>query len=241
MSCMAYILMRLTRMPRSTDRLKQTGNCTISQTRASSDVCTSVCPWPTYSSIRAFSVAKALIRGIHSSCVFVPFQILILLFGLLSFCSYAFLSIWRRNDERDDEFLPYSWEDEIVYKTSFAICAFSLAVSVGAALLLPISTISNEVSPPKVYYFQSVRTWQIPFQVLHRYPASWYMKWLNSSLINGIWNLIFVLSNVSLFIFLPFAYLFCESEGLPFFGNKRVSMRKLLRKTNSTVWVVSLF
>ena len=67
------------------------------------------------------------------------------------------------------------------------------------------------------------------------------MKWLNSSLINGIWNLIFVLSNVSLFIFLPFAYLFCESEGLPFFGNKRVSMRKLLRKTNSTVWVVSLF
>ena len=77
--------------------------------------------------------------------------------------------------------------------------------------------------------------------MLHRYPASWYMKWLNSSLINGIWNLIFVLSNVSLFIFLPFAYLFCESEGLPFFGNKRVSMRKLLRKTNSTVWVVSLF
>ena len=143
--------MRLTRMPRSTDRLKQTGNCTISQTRASSDVCTSVCPWPTYFSIREFSVAKALIRGIHSSCVFVPFQILILLFGLLSFCSYTFLSIWRRNDERDDEFLPYSWEDEIVYKTSFAICSFSLAVSVGAALLLPISTISNEVSPPKVY------------------------------------------------------------------------------------------
>ena len=59
--------------------------------------------------------------------------------------------------------------------------------------------------------------------MLHRYPASWHMKWLNSSLINGIWNLIFVLSNVSLFIFLPFAYLFCESEGLPFFGNKRVS------------------
>lgn len=66
------------------------------------------------------------------------------------------------------------------------------------------------------------------FQVLHRYPASWYMKWLNSSLINGIWNLIFVLSNVSLFVFLPFAYLFCESEGLPFFGNKRV--RKFLIK-----------
>jgi len=145
--------------------------------------------------------------------------ILILLFGLLSFCSYAFLSIWRRNDDRDDEFLPYSWEDEIVYKTSFAICSFSLAVSVGAALLLPISTISNEV--------------------LHRYPASWYMKWLNSSLINGIWNLIFVLSNVSLFIFLPFAYLFCESEGLPFFGNKRGLVARA-KETVVTLLLLSL-
>jgi len=145
--------------------------------------------------------------------------ILILLFGLLSFCSYAFLSIWRRNDERDDEFLPYSWEDEFVYKTSFAICSFSLAVSVGAALLLPISTISNEV--------------------LHRYPASWYMKWLNSSLINGIWNLIFVLSNVSLFVFLPFAYLFCESEGLPFFGNKRGLVARA-KETMVTLLLLSL-
>ena len=51
--------------------------------------------------------------------IFLIFQILILLFGLLSFCSYAFLCIWRRNDERDDEFLPYSWEDEIVYKVLF--------------------------------------------------------------------------------------------------------------------------
>jgi len=27
---------------------------------------------------------------------------------------------------------------------------------------------------------------------------------------------------VALFVLLPFAYLFCESEGLPFLGNKRV-------------------
>ncbi len=118
--------------------------------------------------------------------------------------SYFFLTFWRRRRERDDElFAPFSWEDEMVYKVSFAICAFSLAVSAGAALLLPISTISNEV--------------------LHRYPDSWYIKWLNGSLIQGIWNLIFLLSNFCLFLFLPFAYLFCESEGLPFFGHKRVS------------------
>ena len=56
-------------------------------------------------------------------------------------------------------------------------------------------------------------------QVLHRYPKSWYMKWLNTSLIHGIWNLIFTLTNVALFLLLPFAYLFCESEG--FTGARR--------------------
>jgi len=74
-------------------------------------------------------------------------------------------------------------------------------VSAGSVLLLPISSISHEI--------------------LHHYPSSWYIQWLNASLIHGIWNLIFVLSNASLFLALPFAYLFCESEGLPFFGNKR--------------------
>lgn len=116
--------------------------------------------------------------------------------------AYVFLSLLKRpQDDDDDEFLPISWEDAIVYQTSFSICGFSLAVSAGAVLLLPISTISNEI--------------------LHRYPSSWYIEWLNSSLINGIWNLIFVLSNTCLFLALPFAYLFCESEGLPFFGHTR--------------------
>ena len=45
------------------------------------------------------------------------------------------------------------------------------------------------------------------------------MKWLNTSLIHGIWNLIFTLTNVALFLLLPFAYLFCESEG--FTGARR--------------------
>ena len=117
--------------------------------------------------------------------------------------AYVFLSLLKKSDQDEDDFLPISWEDAIVYQISFAICAFSLAVSAGSVLLLPISTISNEV--------------------LHRYPSSWYIQWLNTSLIHGIWNIIFVLSNLSLFLALPFAYLFCESEGLPFLGTRRVS------------------
>lgn len=36
----------------------------------------------------------------------------------------------------------------------------------------------------------------------------------------GLWNHVFLFSNLSLFVFLPFAYLFTESEG--FEGHKKV-------------------
>lgn len=38
-------------------------------------------------------------------------------------------------------------------------------------------------------------------------------------LILGLWNYVFLFSNLSLFILLPFAYLFTESEG--FFGHRK--------------------
>merc|ERR1719435_103830 len=124
--------------------------------------------------------------------------ILCLISIILYIGSVAFLNLLRR--EKDEEFEPYTDTSDLwVYKISLWCCSFSLPVSVGAALLLPISTISNEV--------------------LHRYPSSWYIKWLNASLIQGIWNLIFTLTNVALFLLLPFAYLFCESEG--FTGARR--------------------
>ncbi|XP_054280502.1 protein Lilipod isoform X2 [Macrosteles quadrilineatus] len=72
-------------------------------------------------------------------------------------------------------------------------------------MLLPFSIASNEV-------------------LLH-YPTSYYVKWLNHSLVQGLWNLVFLFSNVSLFILLPFAYLFTESEG--FTGNRRGVVSRL--------------
>ncbi|GLH03115.1 Protein Lilipod [Gryllus bimaculatus] len=73
------------------------------------------------------------------------------------------------------------------------LCTFSLAIAGGAALLLPVSIASNEV--------------------LTLYPQSYYVQWLNHSLIQGMWSYVFLFSNLSLFAFLPFAYLFTESEG----------------------------
>lgn len=115
-----------------------------------------------------------------------------LFFLVLYVFAYGLISKFKKKKEyyfADDD------EDAIVYRISLWMCCFSLAVSLGAALLLPVSIISNEV--------------------LLLYPSSFYIQWLNSSLIHGLWNEIFLFSNISIFILLPFAYLFTESEGLP--------------------------
>ncbi|XP_055907310.1 protein Lilipod isoform X1 [Eupeodes corollae] len=123
--------------------------------------------------------------------------IFLLLLMLLYSSSYALIVRFRRNDRED---LFSNDKDEIlVYRISSWLCTFSLAIAVGAALLLPISIASNEV--------------------LLLYPNSYYVKWLNSSLIQGLWNHVFLFSNLSLFVFLPFAYLFSESTG--FSGHKK--------------------
>lgn len=123
--------------------------------------------------------------------------IFLLLFLCLYLASFALLGRFRRKGKED---YYSSDEDEIiVYRISSWLCTFSLAVSIGAVLLLPISIISNEV--------------------LVNYPNSYYIKWLNSSLIQGLWNYVFLFSNLSMFVLLPFAYLFTESEG--FFGQRK--------------------
>ncbi|XP_053672138.1 protein Lilipod [Anopheles nili] len=129
--------------------------------------------------------------------------IFMLLFLLLYLGSYALIIRFRRRD-REDLFAPD--EDEItVYRISLWLCTFSLAVAVGAALLLPISIASNEV--------------------LILYPNSYYVKWLNSSLIQGLWNYVFLFSNLALFVLLPFSYLFTESSG--FSGHKKGIMARV--------------
>lgn len=79
------------------------------------------------------------------------------------------------------------------------MCTFSLAVAIGAALLLPLSIASNEI--------------------LLIYPNSYYVKWLNSSLVQSLWKYVFLFSNLCLFVLLPFSYLLSESAG--FVGHRK--------------------
>ena len=111
------------------------------------------------------------------------------LYGL----AYCTIKLIRRSKETDEYVLDY--EDAIADRVSIWLCTFTLATCFGAVLLLPMSIIANEV--------------------ITITPQSFYWKWLNSSLLHGLWNTIFLFSNLSLFMFLPFAHLFVESIGLP--------------------------
>lgn len=105
-------------------------------------------------------------------------------------------------------------------------------MALGAVLLLPFSIISNEVllSFPHNYYIQWLNG-----SLVHGGCVGWPQGapravgwgWAPPaahpmpSPPPGLWNLIFLFSNLSLVFLMPFAYFFTESEG--FAGSKKVS------------------
>uniref|UniRef100_A0A8C2XFF1 Limb development membrane protein 1-like n=1 Tax=Cyclopterus lumpus TaxID=8103 RepID=A0A8C2XFF1_CYCLU len=115
--------------------------------------------------------------------------------------SYLILTHFKKTAE----FVTDDIEDATVNKIALWLCTFTLSVAVCAVLLLPISILSNEV--------------------LLTFPQSYYMQWLNGSLIHGLWNLVFLFSNLSLVFLMPFAYFFTESEG--FAGSRKGVMARV--------------
>uniref|UniRef100_A0A673ARU1 Limb development membrane protein 1 n=1 Tax=Sphaeramia orbicularis TaxID=375764 RepID=A0A673ARU1_9TELE len=110
-----------------------------------------------------------------------------------------FFSCFLKSDDHEDE-------DAVVNRISLYLCTFTLAVSGGAVFLLPFSIISNEI--------------------LLSFPKNYYIQWLNGSLIHGLWNLVSLFSNLCLFVLMPFAYFFLESEG--FAGSKKGIKARIL-------------
>ncbi|XP_056155389.1 limb region 1 protein homolog [Lampris incognitus] len=123
-----------------------------------------------------------------------------LLFAVLYIVSYCIITRYKRkSDDHEDE-------DAVVNRISLYLCTFTLAVSGGAVSLLPFSIISNEI--------------------LLSFPKNYYIQWLNGSLIHGLWNLVSLFSNLCLFVLMPFAYFFLESEG--FAGSKKGIKARIL-------------
>ncbi|XP_043921515.1 limb region 1 protein homolog [Protopterus annectens] len=123
-----------------------------------------------------------------------------LLFAVLYIATYFVISRYKKKaDDHEDE-------DAVVNQISLFLSTFTLAVSAGAVLLLPFSIISNEI--------------------LLSFPKNYYIQWLNGSLIHGLWNLVSLFSNLCLFVLMPFAYFFLESEG--FAGLKKGIKARIL-------------
>ncbi|XP_037540092.1 limb region 1 homolog-like protein isoform X2 [Nematolebias whitei] len=120
-------------------------------------------------------------------------------------CLYMVCYLILTHFKKPAEFVTDDNEDATVNKIALWLCTFTLSVAVCAVLLLPISILSNEV--------------------LLTFPQSYYMQWLNGSLIHGLWNLVFLFSNLSLVFLMPFAYFFTESEG--FAGSKKGVMARV--------------
>ncbi|XP_065218464.1 protein Lilipod [Planococcus citri] len=142
--------------------------------------------------------------------------IFLLLFLLLYVSSYAVIGQFKRKD--DEDYITEDSDDVLVYQISLWLCTFSLAISAGAAFLLPFSIASNEV--------------------LLLYPNSYYVQWLNHSLVQGLWNHIFLFSNLSLFVLLPFAYFFIESEG---FSGHRKGIKARVYETTVVLLILFIF
>uniref|UniRef100_A0A2K5RYN7 Limb development membrane protein 1 like n=1 Tax=Cebus imitator TaxID=2715852 RepID=A0A2K5RYN7_CEBIM len=84
-----------------------------------------------------------------------------LLFATLYLLCHIFLTRFKK----PAEFTTVDDEDATVNKIALELCTFTLAVALGAVLLLPFSIISNEV--------------------LLSLPRNYYIQWLNGSLIHG--------------------------------------------------------
>nr|XP_032815929.1 uncharacterized protein LOC116945583 isoform X1 [Petromyzon marinus] len=124
-----------------------------------------------------------------------------LLFTFLYITSYLIITRFKKRTD----FILGDDEDAVVNRIALWMCTFTLAVSLAAALLLPFSIVSNEV--------------------LLSLPHNYYMQWLNGSLVHGLWNLVFLCSNLSLVLLMPFAYFFIESEG--FTGSRKGVMGRV--------------
>ncbi|XP_072820168.1 limb region 1 protein homolog isoform X7 [Vicugna pacos] len=130
-----------------------------------------------------------------------------LLFAILYIVSYFIIRRYKRkSDEQEDE-------DAIVNRISLFLSTFTLAVSAGAVLLLPFSIISNEI--------------------LLAFPQNYYIQWLNGSLIHGLWNLASLFSNLCLFVLMPFAFFFLESEGF-------AGLKKILEDLDEQIYMITL-
>jgi len=110
-------------------------------------------------------------------------------FLILYSVAYLIMRYYRRKEEDSSE---------NGNTLPFFLFTISFTISLSAILLLPITIISKEI--------------------MYHFPSNYYVHWINQDLLLSLWNVIFMGSNISMFIVIPFAYFYNEAEG---FGKVR--------------------
>ncbi|XP_029814806.1 protein LMBR1L-like [Manacus vitellinus] len=105
-------------------------------------------------------------------------QICALLFASLYILCHFIITHFKKHT---DFTAVHDDEDAAVNRIALGLCTFTLAVALGAVLLLPFSIISNEV--------------------LLSFPHNYYIQWLSGSLVHDLWEyyLPYLYSCISLF------------------------------------------
>ncbi|CAJ0581140.1 unnamed protein product, partial [Mesorhabditis spiculigera] len=116
----------------------------------------------------------------------------LLLFLFFYGISYKIIRYYKTLNVDDELFAGKN--DFYVYRITVWICSFSLAISLCSIILVPFSLLGVEL--------------------LVSHAGNYYLQWYNWPLITFLWQWVFTLSNVSLFVLLPFSYFFLESHGL---------------------------
>ncbi|XP_062519963.1 limb region 1 protein-like [Corticium candelabrum] len=120
-------------------------------------------------------------------------ETIITLLSLVFLNAVSYVVIRQYKRKRESEELYTDEEGTMTYRISLWMCVFTLSISMGAVVLLPVSIVTEEILSP--------------------YMHNDYINWLNPVLIQSLWNQVFVCSNLCLFLLMPFAYFLTEAEG----------------------------
>ncbi len=116
-----------------------------------------------------------------------------------------------------EDFLDVSCSTEVDH-IPFALCAFAVAVALGALFLVPLTMVDASLS-----------------KVGASGPGLY--GGLGSTDVGALWEALFPLSDLCHFVVLPFAFFFCESEG---FGGRRRLVSKVLETAVTLALVLAL-
>jgi len=146
---------------------------------------------------------------------------IIILLGAITLYVFSYMKLLKYHCKKERDSWDHADVDAKAHRVALYICAAMGAISIGAILMLPLSMLGNEV--------------------VHLYPRSYWVQWINGALVHTIWQVIFIVSQISFIVMAPFSWLFTESEGFSSFRrHKRGSLLPRIYETVAILFIALL-